>query len=166
MRAPQWVSDFFDWRWAPCVGLTAGSLAFVALALLLIPTHFGGEPRVVGSLSAYENARPQRAIFSSALTRSEVDAEERRPDLARNARIARAAPPPLPQTPEASAPPQRGFSPVLERAEPIPPPAPPVPAPAPATPAPPSATAEAPAPTPGTVLIQPVPGGESREVAQ
>ncbi len=104
MRAPQWVSDFFDWRWAPCVGLTAGSLAFVALALLLIPTHFGGEPRVVSSLSAYESQRPQRAIFSSALSRSEADTEERQAEVARTARVARAVSPPLPRTTEGGVP--------------------------------------------------------------
>ena len=159
MRAPQWVSDFFDWRWAPCVGLTAGSLAFVALALLLIPTHFGGEPRVVSSLSTYESQRPQRAIFSSALSRPEADAEERQAEVSRNARVARAVSPPLPRTTEGGVPSQRGFSPILERAEPVPAPAPPVPAPAA-----PSATIEPPAP--GTVVIQPVPGGEFREVSQ
>jgi len=161
MRAPQWVSDFFDWRWAPCVGLTAGSLAFVALALLLIPTHFGGEPRVVSTLSAFESQRPQRAIFSSALARPEATAEEHRAEIARSARVARSASPALPRTTEAGTPAPRGFSPILERAEPIPEPAAPVPPPAPA-----SATVDPPAATPGTVVIQPVPGGESREVSQ
>jgi hypothetical protein len=164
MRAPQWVSDFFDWRWAPCVGLTAGSLAFVALALLLIPTHFGGEPRVVSSLSAYESQQPQRAIFSSALARPETDTDERKAEIARNARVARAVPTSLPRTTEAGAPTQRGFSPVLDRPEPVPQPAPAVPPPAPAAPS--SATAEPSAPTPGTVLIQPGPGPEAREVPQ
>jgi hypothetical protein len=37
MRAPHWLRDFFRWRWAPCVALVAGSLAFIALVLLLMP---------------------------------------------------------------------------------------------------------------------------------
>jgi len=160
MRVPQWLNDFFDWRWAPCVGLTAGSLAFVALALLLIPTRFGGEPRVVSSLSAYESQRPQRAIFSSALARPDADADERPAEIARNARIARAVSLPPPRGPEAGAS-QRGFSPILERAEPVPTPAPPVP-----PPAPPSATPEPPAAPTGSAVIQPGPGPESREVRQ
>lgn len=155
MRAPQWVSDFFDWRWAPCVGLTAGSLAFVALALLLIPTRFGGEPRVVSTFRAYEAPRSQRAIFSSALTRPETAAEDRAAEVAR---VAPVVPQPSPQTGEEIAPaPQRGFSPILERAEPVP---------APPSPTPEHGPIETPAPTPGTVLIQPVPGGEYREVPQ
>jgi len=172
MRAPQWVSDFFDWRWAPCVGLTAGSLAFVALALLLIPTRFGGEPRVVSALSAYESQLPQRAIFSSALARTDTVAEGHGADTARATRAARTAhmmPQAPPRTSEASVPQQRGFSPVLERAEPVPLPAPPVPPPAPPAVAPsvvaPAATAEAPAAAPSAVVTQPVPGGESREVS-
>jgi hypothetical protein len=165
MRAPQWVSDFFEWRWAPCVGLTAGSLAFVALALVLIPTQLGGEPHVANTLSAYESPHPQRAIFNSALARPETDAEERRVEVARNARVARAVATSVPRTSEAAPAPQRGFSPILERPEPVPPPAAPVPPPAPAAvPAAAPTTADAPAAAPSTVLIQPVPGGEAREV--
>jgi hypothetical protein len=148
MRAPQLVSDFFEWRWAPCVGLTAGSLAFVALSLLVIPTHFRGEPRESSSLSAFASPEPQRAIFGSSLARSEPDA--RRSDL----RAASTLSAPIARGTDRGAPPARGFSPILERPEP-PPPAP--------TPTP--AIAEPPAPAPGSVVvIQPVPGGESREV--
>ena len=144
MRLPQLVSDFFQWRWAPCVGLTAGSLAFVALALILIPTRFGGEPREV-NLSSYQNPLPQRAIFSSALARSALQSDEPRTDARGDARP---APPALPQR----APAQRGFSPIIERPEPLPP-------------TPPPAAVEPPAPAPGSVIVvQPVPGGESREV--
>lgn len=180
MRSPQLVNDFIQWRWAPCVGLTAGSLAFVVLALLVIPTHVGGESRSASALNSYEAPRPQRAIFSSALARPDTEAEERRPEPVR---IARVAPQPPARSSETSAPLQRGFSPIIERPEPVaapvPVPAPePVPAPvAVAVPVPSAAAiatatatalapAEAPAPMPGTVVIQPVPGGESREVAR
>jgi len=176
MRVPQWVNDFFDWRWAPCVGLTAGSLTFVALALLLIPSHFGGEPPVV-TVSAYDTPRTQRAIFSSALARPEAATVERRFEASRPAR----AVPPAPRSGEVDTPRQRGFSPIIERPEPPPSPpapapvaaAPPVPAqvlsaqvaPAPAAPAPGAPATEAPAPAPGSVVvIQPEPGGPAREV--
>lgn len=150
MRVPQLVSDFFDWRWAPCVGLTGGSLAFVALALLVIPTRVGGEPREVSTLSSFDSPRPQRALFSSALTRSVSEPEARR---AEDLRVARSVPPSTPQSNELAAPQQRGFSPILERPEP--PPAAPAPVPSPAEP---------PAPAPGSVVIvQPEPGGPSRE---
>jgi hypothetical protein len=152
MRVPQMVSDFVEWRWAPCVGLTAGSLAFVALALLLIPTSVG-EPRVANTLSSFESPAPQRALYGSSLARSLTEPAVPQ----RNARVARSVPAPAPQNNETSPAPQRGFSPVLDRPEPPPPPAP-----APVAPAAPPAPAE---PLPGSVVvIQPVPGGESREV--
>ena len=156
MRVPQLVSDFFDWRWAPCVGLTAGSLAFVALALLFIPKRLGGEPQVISTLSSLDYPRPQRAILGASLTRSATQVEVPREE---ELRVARALPPPSPPSNEVSAPPQRGFSPILDRPEPLPA------APAPAPPPPALTAAEPPAPAPGTVVvIQPVPGGESREV--
>ena len=156
MRVPQIVSDFFEWRWAPCVGLTAGSLAFVALSLLLIPTRLGGEPRVSTSVSSFESSRPQRALYAAALAREVTDPGEQRLE---EARVERSAPPPSPRSTEPTAPPARGFSPPIARPEPL------VPEPAPA-PAPPAAPPpDAPAPAPGSVVvIQPVPGGESREV--
>jgi len=39
MPAPRAVRAFFEWRWATAVALIAGALAFIALALLLIPTE-------------------------------------------------------------------------------------------------------------------------------
>lgn len=152
MRLPQLVSDFVQWRWAPCVGLTGGSLAFVALALLLIPTRFGGEPREVDRLSSYQTPAQQRAIFSSALAREAVESDEPRAD-ARH--VVRPTPAPVAQRAHAGAPLQRGFSPIIERPEPLPA----APAPAPAPTAEPSA---APAGSVG-VVQQPVPAGESRE---
>jgi hypothetical protein len=156
------VSDFFEWRWAPCVGLTAGSLAFVAFALLLIPTRFGGEPRVSTTLSSFDSPRTQRALYGASLARSVTEPEARGLD---DARVARFRPRPSPQAGEMAAPPARGFSPILERPAPPPPPPPPPPLPPPLAPA---TVVEAPAPTPapaiGTVTVtQPVAGGESRE---
>jgi len=149
MRAPQLVSDFLAWRWAPCVGLTAGSLAFVALALLLIPTSFGGEPHVGRTLGSFDDLRSQKAIFSSSLTRSAIEPQERPESQLRVPRSLPVATPPINQ---AGAPLQRGFSPIIERAETLPP----------AAAAPP---AEPSVPAPGTVVVvQPEPGGQSREV--
>jgi hypothetical protein len=154
MRVPQLVSDFFEWRWAPCVGLTTGSLAFVVLALLLIPTRFGGEPRVANTLSAFDNSRSPRALYSSSLARNLTEPEEARLEPAP---VAHPRPPPAPRRIETGAPPARGFSPILDRPEP--------PTPPPAPPPMPTLAVEPPAPVPGTVVvIQPEPGGPSREV--
>jgi len=150
MRVPQPVSDFFEWRWAPCVGLTAGSLAFVALALLLIPTRVG-EPRAASTLSSFDSPPPQRALYGSSLARRLTEPADPQPN---DARVARSQPAAAPQSNETSPAPQRGFSPILDRPEPPPPPPPAAVAP----PAPPQ-------PLPGSVVvIQPVPGGESREI--
>lgn len=187
MRVPEMVRDFFDWRWAPCVGLTTGSLAFVALALLLIPTRFGSEVRDAATLSSFANAGPREARYASSLSASRPESERQHEDF----RVARTAPPSGPRTSEARAPLQRGFSPILERPERLEPPAhappqpvaalalPPVaalvaaPVPSPvAAPAPPPVAASVPAPAPtveplvpGSVVVPPVPAGESRSVA-
>ena len=39
MRAPRFVRDFFEWRWATCIALIVGALMFVLCALLLIPAQ-------------------------------------------------------------------------------------------------------------------------------
>jgi hypothetical protein len=149
MRVPQMVSDFFEWRWAPCVGLTAGSLAFVVLALLFIPTRVD-EPLVATTPNTFDRPPPQRPLYGSSLARSLIEPAEPQLD---DARVARSQPPSAPRSNETRPAPQRGFSPILDRPEP--------PAPPPAPVAPP----QAPEPVPGSVVvIQPVPGGESREV--
>lgn len=148
MRIPQLISDFFEWRWAPSVSLTAGSLAFVALALLLIPTELGSGPSVVAGSTLTPMAATQptvprkRALFSSAI----ADGVSGRVPSPRAVDAAA----------EQSAPIQRGFSPVADR--------PALPAQAVETPTPPPA----PTPEPGSIVVQqPEPGGPSREfVAQ
>jgi hypothetical protein len=143
MRTPQVISDFLDWRWAPSVGLTAGSLAFVALALLLIPTSFGPAPAGIvdsgaGILAVQQqpSVPRKRALFSSAIAEGASASDGRHA-----------------QAVAESAPVQRGFSPVADRPEPtaqpleqVAPPPPPI-------------------PEPGSVtVIQPEPDGPSREV--
>jgi hypothetical protein len=63
MRTPRWLRDFFGWRWAPCLALTAGALLFVLLALLLIPERRAETPRIANAQSVFERARalPERA---------------------------------------------------------------------------------------------------------
>jgi hypothetical protein len=145
MRTPQLISDFLDWRWAPSVGLTAGSLAFVGLALLLIPTELGSAPARVDNgstpfVAAAPTAPQKRALFSSAIAGGVAD------------RIGRISEPAAGSTDQA-APVARGFSPVADRPEPVPPP---VAQPVQAMP---------PAPEPGSVtIIQHEPDGPSREV--
>jgi outer membrane biosynthesis protein TonB len=145
MRTPQVISDFLDWRWAPSVGLTAGSLAFVALALLLIPTSFGPAPAAVvdsstGIVAVQQPTIPRkRALFGSAIAAGVSDRIARQPAVAA----------------ETSPPVQRGFSPVADRPEPPPQPVPQA-APAPAPP---------PLPEPAAVtVVQPEPAEPSREV--
>ncbi|HEX6273179.1 MAG TPA: hypothetical protein VFZ53_09070 [Polyangiaceae bacterium] len=41
MQAPVWVARFVGWRWTPSVVLVSGSLAFVALAVAIVPEDFG-----------------------------------------------------------------------------------------------------------------------------
>jgi hypothetical protein len=159
MRAPQLLSDFFEWRWAPCVGLTAGSLAFVALAMLVIPTRAPGAPRVMSTLSSFDSPRPQRALYASSLSPSLAEPEER------GASGERPLPKAGPQNNASSAPLRRGFSPIVDRPEPPPPPPPPPPQSAAPAQASAQLAVELPAPVPGSVVVaQPVPSGESREV--
>lgn len=145
MRVPPLVSDFFDWRWAPCVGLTAGSLAFVGLAILLIPAQFGAAPRSDSQLSFDRpSAPPQRALFGASLARTSLPGFGQRPSDE-----ASPPPPPAPAVNDPTPPPPRGFSPVAERAEPPPPPPPPVlevPPPVPAALIPPPPDPNLPAP--------------------
>jgi len=142
MRVTQLASDFLDWRWAPCVGLTAGSLAFVALALLFIPTQIDGAPTTGEALSTLDRPsppRPQRALFGASLSREAASIGRRVTDSEPS------------RTSEQAVPQQRGFTPVAEREAYVPPPAPEPP--------------PAPPPEPGTtIIIQPEPGGPSREV--
>ena len=152
MRVTPLVSEFFEWRWAPCVGLTAGSLAFVALALLLIPTQF--DSATSGSnLSRLPNetalldrpaGTPPRALFGASLPRSlaGIGRDSERSNPTRHERME-----PAPGMSEQAAPPQRGFSPIIDRPEP--PPAPPPPAPPPPMP-----VEVAPQPPPANVAIQ------------
>ncbi len=66
MRAPRVVREFFEWRWATCIALIAGALAFVVLALLLIPAQL--EPVRVDSQrhAAIDETVPERAHVESA----------------------------------------------------------------------------------------------------
>ena len=153
MRMPPIIQDFLAWRWAPCAALTAGSIAFVGLAVLLIPSQFEAA-RSAESVSVFDRpASGSQAIYSASLAQGAA--------LAQNAvapRAAEAVPPRLRAQPIIPAVPQvRGFSPVLARPEPPPappeaapppapitPPAPPVPADAVPAPAPPPPEADAP----------------------
>jgi len=162
MRVPQMVSDFFEWRWAPCVGLTGGSLAFVAFAVLLIPTRPEGEPRVV-TASALDNPQPQRAQYTASLARAVPEPDDTQQEHTVARPIVRTPPPTAGRAVPASPPPARGFSPILDRPPPpMPVPTPmAVPPPMPAPPVPVSvpmpATGQVP-PPPAMPTAQPGPG--------
>jgi hypothetical protein len=113
----------------PCVALTAGSLTFVGLALLLIPSEVDATSRGNASLSTFEQ-RPavSRSMFNASLTQGTVLAE-RATDEARapSPRVEAAPAAPVPGLQQA-----RGFSPIAERPDqPEAPPPPPSPPPAP-----------------------------------
>ncbi len=93
MALPAVISDFFEWRWMPCVALTAGSLVFVGLALLLIPKQIDGHKSEDVSSSFDRPPSTTSAVFNSSLTPA--------PSLAARSFMApRAAPnPPVPTLP-------------------------------------------------------------------
>jgi hypothetical protein len=89
MSALKLLSRFLAWRWMPFFALTGGSLAFVGLVVLIVPTNLGGHalpaPDVVeptfpqargGALTAVDNdavdnvsARRAPSTRTSALAR-------------------------------------------------------------------------------------------------
>lgn len=146
MRVPSLVSEFIEWRWAPCVGLTAGSLAFVALSLLLIPAQIESTPALAEALrtNRVSSAPQQRALFGASLATRTVGLAQAGPQPDRA--LAVEAVPGVGQSSDAPA--QRGFSPPGDR--------------------PPAPTPEAAPPLPSepgrTYLQQPEPGGPIREV--
>jgi hypothetical protein len=75
MRALDWVRDFLRWRWAPCVGLITGSLAFIALVLLLIPAPTAVATRAALTFPTFDRPRavlPPHAAFNASLARDAV----------------------------------------------------------------------------------------------
>src|SRR5262245_33666902 len=65
MQPPAWISGFVHWRWMPSVALVSGSLAFVAVAVLVVPDDFGS---VTGSLPR-GNRSPSRLAENSDTTK-------------------------------------------------------------------------------------------------
>ena len=139
MRVPPLIKDFLAWRWAPCVALTAGSLLFVCLAVLLIPNQFDAA-RSADMVSAFDHpASGSRAIYSASLAQGATLTQNAiAQGVAEDATQARLrAQPILPSVPA-----PRGFSPVIERVDP------PAPPPEAAPPAPPIPADAVPAPAP------------------
>jgi hypothetical protein len=121
MRAARIVRDFLEWRWAPCVALTAGSLAYVGLALLLIPNELGSGSSSADGTAIF--ARPTQlpnTAFASSLARSPFESTPSTHEAAPHP----TAPPRAPEAPV-----RRGFSPPIEQPEAPPPPPPPPPPP-------------------------------------
>ncbi len=166
MRTSQTVREFFEWRWAPCVALTAASLAWVGLAVLIIPSQLGSNAHTSDGATAF-NASPvlPNTAFNSALTQTAFTSVTTPPLQPVRRAISPPAAMPLSTSndPAGAAPIRRGFSPPIEQPEaPPPPPAPPSPAvpqvAPPPIPAPP--VNAAPPPTPPaepTPLAVPVP---------
>jgi hypothetical protein len=148
------ISRFLEWRWAPCVALSAGACTFVLAAVLAIPDH-------IGFTRAAERARSgaSRALMNNSEVNTAArvgggytDADDREPaELASQPGMtpspARALSQGLPAK-------RRGFTPPLERPDPPPPPPPAIPeaVPPPAAAAPPAGD-PAPVPPPQTVDV-------------
>ena len=147
--------EFLEWRWTPCVALIAGSLAFVGLALLVIPSQLESAPRSASIAGFGEPQAAPRTLFEASLAQGASLATDHTADELRAPTL---RPQPVPAAAPPATPPVRGFSPVIERAAPeTPPPPPPPPSlPAPEAPPPPVAPAAAPpplpAPPPGAAL--------------
>jgi hypothetical protein len=66
MQAPAWISGFVRWRWMPSVALVSGSLAFVAIAVLVVPEDLGSAAG--GSL---QSSRSRSRLAEDAGSRKE-----------------------------------------------------------------------------------------------
>jgi outer membrane biosynthesis protein TonB len=118
MRAPQIVRDFLEWRWAPCVALTAGSLAYVGFAVLLIPSQIDGGSRTSDLPASFDrSATLPNTAFAASLTQNSPAAPPTVHEPMHR------SPPPAPNDPVGV--PRRGFSPPIEQPDPPPPPPPP-----------------------------------------
>lgn len=144
MREPG-LPKVLTWRWTPCLALVAGSLSFVAFALLVIPDR-------IGNPSAAESPG-SRLVLANGFVRPDGNAEASASDESLGTSSVAAA---LPANPAARAPshladsfPRRGFSPPLQRPE--------QPTPVPPTPAPPPPVAATPPPAPPPQFVPPQP---------
>ena len=145
MRVPRLISECIEWRWAPCVGLTAGSLAFVALSLLLIPKQIESAPPLADSWQVNRAgvASQQRALFGASLVQGNESMAQPHSDS--ETAPGTIAPDPAQAVAVLGS---RGFSPIADRGQ------------APTPEAEPAPTSE-----PGRVVLQqPEPGGPAREV--
>jgi hypothetical protein len=158
MRAPQILRDFFEWRWAPCVALTVGSLAYVGLAVLIIPSQIDGSAASANGATSLNSPPLPSTAFASSLTQTSFS-----PAPTMHEPMRRPPPPPVNNDPGTV---RRGFSPPIEQPEAPPPPPPPAPVETAPTPPPPAAQpapppAEAPAATP--LPPSPTPGDDSAQ---
>ena len=76
MRAPRWLKDFSEWRWAPFIALFGAALAFVALALLLIPTRFESTSRDAFAARSFEPGRVAEPVQAPFATSPSVQARD------------------------------------------------------------------------------------------
>jgi outer membrane biosynthesis protein TonB len=153
------------WRWAPCGALALGAVAFASFVTFAIPDHIGN----VAPKS------PSGSLYAATLTPAGANADDDTANGVGRSLRNNVMPAPTPRSsPMAPAPagfPKRGFSPPLERAEPVAVQVPPpvlqqpqlnVPPPVPAVPPPAPAPQAAPVPPPQAELLpQPAPPQQS-----
>jgi hypothetical protein len=145
MRVPRLIKDFMEWRWAPCMGLIAASLAFVALAMLLIPSQFDGAAGAGRSASGFDRPNLPSTTFGASIAQQSAPIAQRgTEDVSPPAiRMPHTQPTAAPQNGDPVGVPQRGFSPLVDRGDRPLPPMPEAP--------PPAAPAATPPPAPGAV---------------
>lgn len=118
------VTRFFQWRWAPCVGLVLGALAFITLAVAFIPEQLG---------AIAEGEDGGDALETVGTEKEQTASEAAMPARKRAQRKLSAATPGPTPTPDSTV---QGFfsAPTVELPPPLeepPPPPPPPPAPTP-----------------------------------
>lgn len=97
MRAPKLLLDVAAWRWSPTVALLAGSLAYVASAVIAIPDRIGGdgESESESSIGAFSALRANtmgrlEPSVSANIADKEGEAETRTAALRRQAPVSMA----------------------------------------------------------------------------
>jgi hypothetical protein len=174
MRGIRFLNEFAGWRWAPTVALIGGTLLYISIVLLLVPSEIGVPgmntkfvPRSShGSATGSGSDAGGPFSFGAGKEGSGDTSSADDHDVSPASLPAQAVIPP--QAPGNFG--RRGFSPPLERAPPPPmPDTPPVPTPESAPPPGPPSTAEAavtstadaqPAPPPPSPDAIEHPGGE------
>jgi outer membrane biosynthesis protein TonB len=75
MRAPAFIVSFVQWRWTPSVALVVGSLAFVGIAVLVVPDDFGAVTSGADRMSRTGSRNRMGTTVEPAADTSSIDEE-------------------------------------------------------------------------------------------